>query len=133
MRTTLRTSLALVATVILIASGIALADDPATTLNGEYVWSGPGAKGGLEAVFTKTGDNTWSVDFNFTFRGKDHTYSGSAEGSLTDGKLAGTVQNESKARTFTFEGAFADGKFSGTHAETTGGEPIDTGTITLSR
>lgn len=116
----------------LLAAPIALAEEASTkTLNGQYHWSGPGATGGLEAVFTPTGENSWNVDFNFTFRGKDHTYSGTAKGSLSDGKLSGTVQNEGKKRTFTFEGAFEDGTFKGTHAETTGGEPRDTGTLTL--
>ncbi|ANM30095.1 hypothetical protein ABI59_11700 [Acidobacteria bacterium Mor1] len=104
----------------------------ARTLKGEYVWNAMDGGGPLEAVFTPTGEGQWQVDFNFSFRGEDHTYSGTAEGALGSGTLKGEVMNESKKRTFTFEGSFEDGTFSGTHAETTPGRARDTGTLTLS-
>ncbi len=114
-----------------VSLGTLVAED-SKTLTGEYVWSQRGGGGGLEAVFTPTGKNTWDVEFHFEFRSKPHTYTGTAEGALGSGMLAGKVFNESKKRTFTFEGEFKNGTFQGTHAETTGGSPIDTGTLTLS-
>jgi hypothetical protein len=100
-------------------------------LTGEYYWSGSGSSGDLEAIFTPTGEETWTVDFNFTFRGNDHTYSGTAAGKLSGGKLKGEVTNETGKRTFTFAGKFEDGKFRGDHTETTGGNARSTGTLTL--
>ena len=100
------------------------------TLTGEFVWSGGGASGDLEAVFTSTGEGTWDVSFHFEFRGRPHVYRGTAEGSLSQGELQGKVKN--KGRTFLFSGTVKDGKFRGTHAETEGGREQETGTLTLS-
>ena len=127
-RTTLLTLLALL--LLLCLGGGASAADK-RTLNGEYVWN-QGAKGDLEAVFTATGQDEWKVAFHFRFRGRDRTYRGVAEGSLSDGKLEGRVRNENERRTFTFRGEFEDGEFRGTHAETTGGGQRRTGTLKLS-
>lgn len=100
-----------------------------TTLIGEYNWN-QGVSGDLKAVFTPDGEGQWQVSFHFDFRDKPHTYSGTATGNLS-GKLEGTVKNESKRRTFTFEGAFEDGVFNGNHAETTPGRAGRTGTLML--
>jgi hypothetical protein len=102
------------------------------TLMGTYIWGAVGTESDLEAIFSPTGDERWTVDFHFNFRGQDHTYSGTAEGSLTEGALQGTVKNDSKRRTFTFEGSFSEGVFTGTHAEVEDGKAIDTGTMALS-
>jgi hypothetical protein len=107
------------------------AEPETRTLTGAYEWSARGSGGDLEAVFTPTGENTWNVSFHFTFRGDEHTYTGTAEGGLGDGSLSGTVLNETEKRTFTFTGEFAEGEFSGTHAERHGESDVDTGTITL--
>ena len=102
------------------------------TLTGEFFWSGGGASGDLEAVFTSTGEQAWNVSFHFQFRGRPHVYRGTAEGSLSQGELQGKVKNENKGRTFLFSGTVKDGKFRGTHAETEGGREQKTGTLTLS-
>ena len=122
--------LALIAASILTA-GLLVAEE-ATTLEGEFVWNARGSAGDLEAVFTPTGEDTWNVDFHFEFRGSAHTYSGSAEGSLSEGALKGEVQNENKERNFTFEGKFNDGEFNGRHSEIKGGRAQSTGSLTLS-
>ena len=111
---------------------IAVADpeSTSTTLEGEYVWN-QGPQGDLRAVFTATGENLYDVSFYFEFRGRSHTYSGIAEGSLSDGALKGKVRNEDKRRTFTFRGEFENGQFRGDHAETTSGRARRTGTLTL--
>lgn len=108
----------------------ALAEDT-QTLTGEYLWERREMSGPLEAVFTPAGEGKWEVSFHFTFREESHTYTGMAEGSLTEGALSGEVLNESKERTFTFTGAFDEGVFTGTHAEIREGKKIDTGTMTL--
>ncbi len=112
------------------AAGLPSAASEARTLNGEFYWEGGETGGDLEAVFTPTGDGTWDVAFRFEFRGKPHTYTGTAKGSLTAGELSGVAQNENGKRTWEFQGAFADGEFSGTHVETTEGRQ-KTGTLTL--
>ena len=88
------------------------ADDP-RTLTGEFVWNQRDTSGDLEAVFTPSGEGEWDVSFHFSFRGRPHTYEGTAEGSLSQGALKGRVKNESGSRTFTFEGQFTDGEFRG--------------------
>ena len=103
------------------------------TLTGEYVWENRGRSGPLRAEFTAAGEGEWKVAFHFKFRGDKHIYEGTARGSLSEGALKGTVKNENKRRTFTFEGSFEDGAFSGTHAEVDGSSEYSTGTLTLSR
>jgi hypothetical protein len=115
----------------LLVAPLAVLAETAQTLHGEYAWDQGGASGDLEAVFTPKADGEWDVAFHFTFRGRPHTYEGTAEGSLTEGSLKGTVQNDNKRRTFTFQGTCAAGKFSGTHAEVTNGKEYRTGTLKL--
>ena len=119
--------------LLLVFAGVGIADDheEPKKMSGEYLWTQGGSDGPLDVIFTPTGDGEWDVAFHFTFRGKEHTYEGTASGSLSEGDLSGTVQNESKKRTFTFAGSFADGVFSGTHAETTAGREAETGTISF--
>jgi len=107
------------------------ADEGSTTRSGSFVWEHGNNSGDLEAVFIPTGEASWDVSFHFTFRNKPHTYSGSATGSLTSGALGGTVLNENKTRTFTFEGAFEDGVFNGNHSEVGPERTMSTGTLTL--
>jgi len=102
-------------------------------LTGSYVWDDGDAEGKLRAVFTPTGDATWNVSFYFTFQGQPHTYTGTAEGSLTDGDLEGKVLTENKRRTFVFEGSFKDGLFHGTHAEYKREKERRMGTLTLTQ
>ena len=122
----------LVAPLLVRAAETAEGEDGTRTLTGEWVWTGGGGSGPLEAIFTPAADATWTVDFHFNFRDKPHVYSGTAEGDLATGTLEGTVQNENKRRTFIFSGSFDEGRFEGTHAETTGGGEVSTGTLTLS-
>jgi len=121
-----------VAAVLLLLIPSLAGAEGSQTLSGQFAWS-QGPEGDLEAVFTPTGTDEWDVAFYFNFRNEDHVYSGTAQGSLTDGELKGTVKNEDKRRTFTFSGRFKDDKFEGSHAETTKGTPKATGTISLSR
>ena len=117
--------------VVAGAGSNAGAEEATKTLHGKFVWTVKDGSGDLEAVFTPTGEATWNVDFHFNFRGDDHTYSGTAEGSLSEGALSGTVHNESKERTWSFTGSFEGGAFHGTHSEIVDGKPQPTGTLTL--
>lgn len=124
-------SLCLCAALVCLGFAVA-APGAAVKMEGNYQWNAdPNNPGTLEAVFTPDG-NGYKVAFHFRFDGRNHTYSGSAEGSLADGPLKGTVKNEDKRRTFTFEGTTSGGNFSGNHAEIgRNGKVIDTGTLTL--
>ena len=117
--------------VLLLAMPVALGVPETQTLTGEFVWSARSDTGDLEAVFTPTGEQTWDVSFHFEFRGRPHVYTGSAQGSLSQGELKGEVKNENKKRTFVFSGTVKNGKFQGTHAEIEGGREQSTGTLTL--
>lgn len=104
--------------------------DGTHTMLGEYFWTGGNTGGDLKAVFTPTGDGTWDVEFSFDFRDKPHLYAGTAEGSLTDGSLKGTVKNENRRRTFVFEGEVVESKYKAEHAEMTQDERR-TGTLEM--
>ena len=89
--------LAALALLLTAPSGTVLAEE-ITTLNGEFKWSQRNSSGDLKADFTPTGEDTWDVSFHFKFRGEPHVYSGTAEGSLSEGELSGTVKNETTAQ-----------------------------------
>lgn len=120
-----------IAALIVLLAALSIGAEDSRTLNGKYNWSQGGSSGDLEAVFTPAGENAWNVEFYFYFRGRDNVYTGTAEGSLAEGRLNGTVKNENKNRTFTFEGKIQNGKFKGSHAEIIDGRPKLTGTISL--
>jgi hypothetical protein len=89
----------------------------------------------VRAVFTATEqERHWEVVFHFQFNGAQHAFRGTAEGSLEDGALRGTIRSY-RSRTFIFSGNLSRGVFHGTHAEVsrsgsrTGGP--DTGILTL--
>lgn len=112
----------------------AKADDNQTTMTGQFKWNRMDDPGDIKAVFTPTGENTWDVSFYFDFREEPHIYSGTAEGSLTEGALKGNVMSDGeKPSPFSFEGKFVDGTFEGIHHSLRDEEPAETGTITLSR
>lgn len=128
-----------VASLLLLAAGSSVQAEDAKTLTGEYYWKQADenfpdqnlSRGALKATFEAQGEGTWAVSFRFEFRGEKHVYTGTAEGSLTDGALSGKVVTENQRSTFTFEGAFEDGKFTGTHASLRDGTVKDLGTLTL--
>jgi hypothetical protein len=120
-----------VGVVVLAACGVAPGADGPRTLRGAYLWSDGGSKGDLEAVFTPSGEGRWEVEFRFRYGGEPHVYSGTAEGSLSEGELMGAVKTENNGRTFTFRGTFREGAFTGTHAEVGDDGEHPTGTLTL--
>lgn len=101
------------------------------TLTGIYTSGFRDGDQPVRAVFTSSGEDAWDVAFYFKFNGADHVYAGTAEGSLIEGGLEGKVANESKRRTFVFQGEFKAGKFTGRHAEVKRRGERQTGTITL--
>jgi hypothetical protein len=131
MSKTLRLSLVLVVAIFASWSVFADAQPAAQTLKGTYIWEQAQETGALEAIFTPDGAGHWKVAFHFTFQGEAHVYSGTADGSLTNGSLAGRVQTDSGKGVFTFSGEFKDGKFQGSHARLTAGNEERTGTLSL--
>lgn len=123
------------AAIALLFMGFVGAGEPTTTtFTGSYIWTRPEAKeGDLKAVFTTKGDGVYEVSFYFVFEGVDHVYSGTAKGSLKNGKLAGEVKDEKKEHTFTFAGMCKEGAFSGTHHVLNEKGENKTGTLTLTK
>ena len=98
---------------------------------GQYKWVNMNNPGPLRAEFTATGENRWNVDFYFRFEGRERMYSGTAEGSLSQGELKGKIRNENGRRSFTFEADLDNGRLEGTHRETTRSRSRRTGTLKL--
>ncbi len=104
--------------------------DETRTFTGHYRWDAQGDSGSLDVVFAPAGEGTWTVSFEFNFRGP-HNFRGTAEGSLDEGALTGEVSDDRGDRQFTFRGSFKKGKFRGTHFESTGGRRRKTGSLSL--
>ena len=102
------------------------------TIEGTYNWSAQGDRQHtVTAVFNETAPGKYSVDFSFTWGDKAHVYKGTAEGSLSDGKLIGSVRADDQPnRQFGFNGTSVKGVFSGDHHEKRGNHEAGTGKIT---
>lgn len=125
-------TLALMLTALLVAATLPVgADNDRQTLTGSFMSGFQDRVKPLRAVFTPAGDADWSVAFYFEFNGRKHVYRGTAQGTLGEGELRGRVQNETRQRTFTFEGRFENGVFEGTHAEVGRRGERETGTLSL--
>ena len=125
-----------VLTLLLSVQDGAVPSGDEVTLTGEFLWKHMNHTGDLDAVFTKTGDGAWGVEFRFVWEGELHVFRGTAEGSLTDGELRGNVVTDSPERpqTFFFAGTSDGGRFTGTHrALQPSGGTHPTGTLTLGR
>ena len=123
-------------TLLLSVQDGAVPSGDEVTLTGEFLWKHMNHTGDLDAVFSKTGDDAWGVEFRFVWEGELHVFSGTAEGSLTDGELRGNVvtENPQRPQTFFFAGRFERGRFTGTHkALQPSGGTHPTGTLTLRR
>ncbi|ANM31641.1 hypothetical protein ABI59_21885 [Acidobacteria bacterium Mor1] len=105
---------------------------PSHTFSGSYDWS-DGGSDELSAEFKSDGDDRWKVKFKFKWNGKNHTWKGSAKGSLTeDGKVIGKVDSGMGNRIWSFEADLAGNTLSGKHTEITGGKTYETGTFRIS-
>ncbi len=126
-----------VLTLLLSVQDGAVHSGDEVALTGEFLWKHMNHAGDLDAMFTKTGDGAWGVEFRFVWEGELHVYRGTAEGSLTDGELRGSVATdnlERRPQTFFFAGRFERGRFTGTHsALQASGGTHPTGTVTLGR
>ena len=123
-------------TLLLSVQDSAVPSADEVTLTGEFLWKHMNHTGDLDAVFTKTGDDAWGVEFRFVWEGELHGFRGTAEGSLTDGELRGNVvtENPQRPQTFFFAGRFVRGRFTGTHtALQASGGTHPTGTLTLGK
>ena len=125
-----------VLTLLLFVQDGAVHSGDEVTLTGEFLWKHMNHTGDLDAVFTRTGNGAWVVEFRFVWEGELHVYRGTAEGSLTEGELRGNVvrDNHERPQTFFFAGRFERGRFTGTHtALQASGGTHPTGTLTLGR
>ena len=126
---------AMLSLLLSLQDGTAPPDDE-ITLTGEYFWKHMNYTDDLNAVFTRTGNGKWDVEFRFVFEGELLVFRGTAEGSLTDGELHGDVvtSNPDRPQTFFFAGRFERGRFTGTHtALQPSGGTHPTGTLTMFR
>ena len=132
MRTTRILLPAIVLLLLGLGVGTAQARKDTTTFQGRYDWS-QGGGDELRADFRPDGENRWKVAFRFQFSGRKETWSGSAQGSLTEGStLTGTATMGS--RNWVFDAAIKDGVMSGSHREVKrSGREYTTGTFEISR
>ena len=128
-----KTTTALTIAVLILAAGAAMSNEHgAQTFVGTYDWS-DGDIGTLKAEFEPDGEATWKVKFDFNWHGQDHTWTGTAKGSLADGsEVTGTATDGN--RNWVFEGSVQDGVMSGSHREIREGrDPYESGTFDIKR
>ena len=128
-----KTTSALMVAVLVLAAGAAVADtEKPQTFSGSYDWT-DGSVDDLKAVFQPDGEDAWTVTFDFTWNGKPHTWTGTAQGSLEDGtEVTGTATDGN--RNWVFEGSIKDGVMSGVHREIREGrDPYESGTFEIKR
>ena len=61
-----------VLTLLLSAQDGAVHSGDEVTLTGEFLWKHMNHTGDLDAVFTRTGDGAWGVEFRFVWEGELH-------------------------------------------------------------
>ena len=76
--------------------------------------------GPLTGKFTETKSGEYDAVFEFVWKKKNFTYTGTVKGNLFKGKVSGIIFNETKKRRFLFEGKVSKGKIKGTQWETYG-------------
>jgi len=76
--------------------------------------------GPMTGIFTKTGAKKYSAVFNFVWKKKKYTYTGTIKGNPEKGNVNGVIFNESKKRRFIFKGKSSGGKMTATQSETYG-------------
>ena len=132
----MRSRLALFALMVVLAVSAAVpvaSLDAAKVLDGQWRWHEGNEVGDLKATFEPVTANTWKVSFRFDFDGP-HVYTGTAEGSFTEGgRLEGRVNSDRGRRQWRFEGTFKNGRLDGKHFEKRGPEEELSGTLTLFR
>ena len=120
--------------LLLGAMTVWAAEAPKKTLalTGTFNWNKekPVAQHPLTATLTPTGDEQWSVVWNFTWNKKPTKYTGTITGELENGKCSGTGTDGK--RTFVFEGTAKSGAVTFNSSETTPKRSGSTGTGTFS-
>jgi hypothetical protein len=132
MRATRILLLGIVLILVGFGVGTAQARKDTTTFEGRYDWSQRGGDE-LRADFRPDGKGHWTVAFRFRFNGREETWSGTAQGSLSDGStLTGTARMGS--RNWIFDAEIEDGVMRGSHREVKrSGREYTTGTFEISR
>jgi hypothetical protein len=112
-------------------STIFAAEGDSLDLEGKFNWTKKkGEKHDIKGTFVENKNGEYDATFYFTWRKKDHVYTGIVKGD-PDKALTGDIFNDDKKRKFTFQSESKDGEFKGKHQELKKGELVDTGEITF--
>ena len=114
--------------VAMLGTVLALRLPAATTgselaLRGTFTWSNEGnQKHDLHAKLTPAGTNEWQAVWNFKWKERPMTFTGSVKGNLRNGPITGTGDMGDGKRRFTVEGTAKDGAITFEHYEVTHGK-----------
>jgi len=84
---------------------------------GTFIWKSRSGTHNLVATLTPTGDNAWSVVWDFKWKDKPQQYTGTIKGDLMNGQVEGTGQPKNGRRKFGFKGTSKDGVLNFMHFE----------------
>lgn len=104
---------------------------PVINLRGTFTWANEAnQKHELHAKLTPTGTNEWQAVWDFNWKQRALTWTGTVKGNLRNGAMIGTGDTPDGKRHFTFEGTAKDGAITCEHYEVTRGKK-STGTAEL--
>ena len=119
MKTILKFSIAVAILCTVAALGLPAATTATSiALQGTFTWSKEGSqKHELHAKLTPTGTNEWQAIWDFNWKQRPTTFTGTVKGNLRNGAVTGTGETQDGHRHFTFEGTAKDGSITFEHYE----------------
>jgi len=105
----------------LLVSGLSAASTETNlTLRGTFTWSNEGnQKHDLHAKLTPSGTNEWKAVWDFKWKERPLTFTGSVKGNLRNGPITGTGDMGDGKRRFSLEGTAKEGAITFEHYEVT--------------
>jgi len=105
----------------LLVSGLSAASTETNlTLRGTFTWSNEGnQKHDLHAKLTPSGTNEWKAVWDFKWKERPLTFTGSVKGNLRNGLITGTGDMGDGKRRFSLEGTAKEGAITFEHYEVT--------------
>ena len=105
----------------LLVSGLSAASTETNlTLRGTFTWSNEGnQKHDLHAKLTPSGTNEWKAVWDFKWKERPMTFTGSVKGNLRNGPITGTGDMGDGKRRFSLEGTAKEGAITFEHYEVT--------------
>ena len=101
----------------------AAATAPELTLRGTFTWTNEAnQKHELQAKLTPTGTNEWQAVWDFKWKQRPMTFTGTVKGNLHNGPVTGTGDTQDGKRRFSIEGMAKDGAITFEHYEVTRGK-----------